>query len=160
MKRLREPVFLDTSVLVAGIVDFGSASRSPVRILDAVAAGGIDRPLTAWHCCLEFFSVVTRLPEEYRVTPTLARELIETEILDRFTLPAPADLPASRRRRWLRAAVESGVRGGRIYDAAIAASAMHAKAELFVTDNVRHFGALLAEPVRLMSSEELAKRLG
>lgn len=157
MRRLREPVFLDTSVLVAGVIDFGSASRSPVRILDAVAAGGIDRPLTAWHCCLEFFSVVTRLPEEYRLQPTLARELIETEILDRF---AVADLPASRRRRWLRAAVEAGVRGGRIYDAAIAASAMHAKAEVFVTDNVRHFGALLAEPVRLMSSEELAKRLG
>lgn len=155
LKRIRESVFLDTSVLIAGIIDFGSSSRAPSEILDAVAAGRVEQPLTAWHCCLEFFSVATRLPEEYRIRPRLALELIETEILDRFEL---AELPAGRRRRWLRTAVGSGVRGGRIYDAAIAAAAVHKGAEVFVTDNVRHFGPLLPESTALMRSEDCARR--
>ena len=61
--------FLDTSVLVAGLVDFGPQSAPAQTILHAVAENTVRSPLTAWHCCLECYSVVTRLPPEFRVSP-------------------------------------------------------------------------------------------
>ena len=51
--------FFDTSVLVAGVIDFGRSSQHALLLMDAVADGRIriKRPLTAWHCCLELYSV-------------------------------------------------------------------------------------------------------
>lgn len=59
---LVEPVFLDTTVLLGGCIDFGEAFAPAQRIIDAVADGFIVDARTAWHCCLEFYSVSTRLP--------------------------------------------------------------------------------------------------
>lgn len=79
--------FFDTSVLIAGTIDFGRSSQHALLLMDAVADGRIDRPLTAWHCCLEFYSVTTRLPEENRrhFTPLLRhgiRVLVSSELVD------------------------------------------------------------------------------
>ena len=49
------PVFLDTSVLLAGSIDFGDASVHPMRIMDAMVRDSA-RCRTAWHCCLEFYA--------------------------------------------------------------------------------------------------------
>ena len=61
--------FLDTSVLLAGLVDLGPQSAPAQSIMHGVAEKTIAPASTAWHCCLEFFSVATRLPPEYRLTP-------------------------------------------------------------------------------------------
>jgi len=61
--------FLDTSVLLAGILDFGPQSAPAQSIMHAVAEQIVQSPATAWHCCLEFYSVATRLPSEFRLTP-------------------------------------------------------------------------------------------
>ena len=61
--------FLDTSVLLAGILDFGPQSAPAQSIMHAVAEKIVQTPATAWHCCLEFYSVATRLPSEFRLTP-------------------------------------------------------------------------------------------
>ena len=50
-------VFLDTSVLLAGLVDFGPQSAPAQSIMHAVAESRVPAPATAWHCCLEFYSV-------------------------------------------------------------------------------------------------------
>ena len=55
-------VFLDTSVLLAGLVDFGPQSAPAQSLLHAVAEKQVAGVGTAWHCCLEFFSVSTRCP--------------------------------------------------------------------------------------------------
>lgn len=73
--------FFDTSVLIAGMIDFGRSSHHALLLMDAVAEGRIERPLTAWHCCLEFYSVTTRLPEEYRLEPEAALRLLREESL-------------------------------------------------------------------------------
>ena len=65
-------VFLDTSVLLAGLVDFGPQSAPAQSLLHAVAEKQLAGVGTAWHCCLEFFSVSTRLPAEFRLTPAEA----------------------------------------------------------------------------------------
>jgi hypothetical protein len=72
-------IFFDTSVLIAGTIDFGHSSQHALLLMDVVADGRIERPLTAWHCCLEFYSVTTRLPEEYassRRPKTVATSLL------------------------------------------------------------------------------------
>ena len=49
-------IFLDTSVLLAGLVELGETSLAAGRILDAVKSGRVKVPYTAWPCCLEFDS--------------------------------------------------------------------------------------------------------
>jgi hypothetical protein len=60
--------FFDTSVLIGGIIDFGVQSEAPQWLMSAVASDAAGWPGTAWHCCLEFYAVTTRLPEELRST--------------------------------------------------------------------------------------------
>ena len=66
-------VFLDTSILLAGLIELGPASGPAQELMAAVAGGRLRRPCTAWHCCLEFYAVSTRLPEEFRLSPADAR---------------------------------------------------------------------------------------
>ena len=103
--------FLDTSVLVAGLIDFGPQSAPAQTLMHAVAEQRIDRASTAWHCCLEFFSVATRLPPEYRLTPADAVALLDGEVFARM---AVHELPAAERADMLRGAARDAIAGGRI----------------------------------------------
>ena len=150
-------VFFDTSVLLAGLIDFGSGSYRSQLLMDAVANGRIQRPLTAWHCCLELYSVSTRLPEEYRLEPEIAVRLLREEIFARFSVQS---LPAEHREEFLVAAAGGGTAGGRIYDAHIAEVARLAGAQLVVTENRRHFTSLLRHGIRVLVGAELAAELG
>jgi len=149
-------VFFDTTVLLAGLIDMGPASAASQQTMTAIAAGGVRRPLTAWHCCLEFYSVATRLPPELRLTPADAATLLREEILARFEI---FDLPPAERKRFLQDAGADGIRGGRIYDLHIAEVARAHGAKLVVTDNRRHFSSLLRYGVRVLSTAEFAGEL-
>lgn len=151
------PVFLDTSVLLAGLVEMGDASLAADRILDAVASGAVRRPQTAWHCCLEFYSVATRLPAGLRLEPELARRLVDEEILRRFEVH---DLPSDARSRFIGAAASDRVAGGRIYDAHIAEIARLAGATVVVTDNPRHFVTLLRHGIRVCTAADFVSEYG
>jgi predicted nucleic acid-binding protein len=144
-------VFLDTSVLLAGLIDFGPQSAPAQSLMHAVAEAHLPRPGTAWHCCLEFFSVATRLPPEFRLTPSDAIRLIEEEVFGRLTIH---DLPASERMTMLRAAAHDAITGGRIYDAHIAEVARGAGASVVVTDNRRHFLSALRYDMRVETPAE------
>ena len=150
-------VFFDTSVLLAGLIDFGRGSHHAQLLMDAVGDGRIQRPLTAWHCCLELYSVTTRLPEEYRLEPEIAVRFLREEILARFSVQG---LPAERREEFLAAAAGGGTAGGKIYDAHVAEVARLAGAQVVATDNRRHFTALLRHGIRVLVSAELAAELG
>ena len=144
-------VFLDTSVLLAGLVDFGPQSAPAQSLLHAVAEKQVAAAGTAWHCCLEFFSVATRLPAEFRLTPADAAHLVEHEIFARM---AVHDLPASERLTMINAVARDGTAGGRIYDAHIAEVARSAGAAVVVTDNRRHFLAALRHGIRVETPSE------
>lgn len=143
--------FLDTSVLLAGLIDFGPQSRAAHRVLDVVAARPAIKAATAWHCCLEFYSVATRLPPEFRLSAADAQRLLEEEILERCSVH---DLPNAQRRPFLAAAAADAIIGGRIYDAHIAEVARAAHADVVVTDNRRHFIAALRHGLRVETPEE------
>jgi predicted nucleic acid-binding protein len=143
--------FFDTSVLVAGLIDFGPQSAPAQSVLHAVAEKVVTAPATSWHCCLEFYSVATRLPPEFRLTPADAARLVHEEIFARM---AVHDLPAADRERFLVAAAQDGTAGGRIYDAHIADVARAAGARVVVTDNRRHFIAALRHGIRVETPAE------
>ena len=144
-------VFLDTSVILAGLIDFGPQSAPAQSLLHAVAERRIPECLTAWHCCLEFFSVATRLPPEYRLAPGDAARLLEEEVMARM---AVHDLPAGARASMITAAAHDGMTGGRIYDTHIAEVARIVKAETIVTDNRRHFISALRYGMRVETPGE------
>jgi hypothetical protein len=64
------------------------------------------------------------------------------------------ELPAGDRLPLLRAAVQDGTLGGRIYDAHIAEVARAAGARVVVTDNRRHFLAALRHGMRVETPAE------
>jgi predicted nucleic acid-binding protein len=144
-------IFLDTSVILAGLVDLGPQSAPAQSIMHGVAEKTIGPASTAWHCCLEFFSVATRLPPEYRLTPPDAVKLLEEEVFARMTIH---DLPGADRIELLRSAAREAIAGGRIYDAHIAEVARSAKASVIVTDNRRHFLAALRHGIKVDTPAE------
>jgi predicted nucleic acid-binding protein len=148
--------FFDTSVILAGIIELGSDHAASQVVMDAIADGRFEGPMTAWHCCLEFYSVATRLPRELRISPDAALTLVEQEILARFHVHA---LPRNRRESFLRGVAHDAITGGRIYDAHIAEIARHAGAAVVVTENRRHFTQLLRHGVRVLTSEELTEMI-
>jgi hypothetical protein len=109
----------------------------------------------AWHCCLEFYSVATRLPAEFRLAPADAVRLVEEEIFARMTVH---DLPADRL-RLLRAAAADLTTGGGLYDAHIADVARACGASAIVTDNRRHFVAALRHGIRVETPAEFVRAL-
>ncbi len=150
------PYFFDTSVLLAGLIDLGATARPAQRVFDAIADGRLSKPHTAWHCCLEFYAVSTRLPEEFRLTPADCWRLMEEEILARFDIH---QLPKKAGKDFFQAAVADQMTGGRIYDAHIAEIARLTGAGTVVTDNRRHFTPLLRHGIRVLSTEEFATGL-
>ena len=148
--------FLDSSVLLAGLIDFGAQSAPAHSLLHAVAERTAGPAATAWHCCLEFYSVSTRLPPEFRLAPGDAARLVEEEIFARM---AVHDLPAAQRSPLLRSLVQDGIAGGLIYDAHIAEVARSAGATVIVTDNRRHFLGALRYGVRVETPSEFLSGL-
>ena len=144
-------VFLDTSVLLAGLVDLGPQSAPAQSILHRVAEGALGGPATAWHCCLEFYSVATRLPPEFRVPPPDAVRLLKEEVFARM---AVHDLPPGDRGAMLQLVAQDAIAGGRIYDVHIAEVARAAGARVIVTDNRRHFLAALRHGLRVETPAE------
>ena len=149
-------VFLDTSVLLAGMVDFGPQSAPAQSIFHAVAEHKIESPGTAWHCCLEFYSVATRLPPEFRLTPDDAWVLLRDEVFARLSV---RDLPADERGALFASSARDRIAGGRIYDTHIAEVARCAGAQVIVTDNRRHFLAALRYGLRVETPSEYLARL-
>ena len=132
----------------------GAASEFPQRIMTAIAGGQIRRAVTAWHCCLEFYSVATRLPEEFRLSPEDALRLVEEEVLARLDVQ---QLPERAREPFLRTLEQERIVGGRVYDAHIAEIARIANVKVVVTDNRRHFLPLARHGVRVLNAEEFAR---
>jgi len=144
-------VFLDTSVILAGLIDFGPQSAPAQTLMHAVAEKRVADCATGWHCCLEFYSVATRLPPEFRVSPADALKLLEGEVFARM---AVHDLPAGQRLPMLQSAAHDAVAGGRIYDSHIADVARAAGARVIVTDNRRHFVSALRYDLRVETPSE------
>ena len=144
-------VFLDTSVLLAGLIDFGPQS-APAQIADArdrrEALAGPPRRGTA-------ASSSSRWPPGFRRSSGWRRlmrlPLLTTKCFARMSVH---DLPAAERDALLATAAQDATVGGRIYDAHIAEVARAAGAGVIVTDNRRHFLSALRHGMRVETPSE------
>lgn len=132
----------DSSVTIAAAAPWHVAHEA------AVAALAADRPALIAHVAFETTAALSRMPEGQRLAPAVILSWLER----RFP-SAWLTMPATATRRGLRDAVESGIRGGSLYDALIAATAAHHKHTLVSADRraAPAYGAVGVEVVYLAS---------
>lgn len=143
-------VFLDTNVFVSGLLDV-SADSACRSILEALEARRLRSCVTAWHCCLEFFSVTTRLPPEYRLSAEAAITLLAEHVFDRVEVRG---LPVEDAIAWLKRLGGSEVRGGLIYDAHLAQIAQRAGCAILVTSNLSDFRHVAPPRIEILSPRQ------
>jgi len=137
-------VFCDTNIIVAAFLQSHEHHERARPVLERVKAGK-DTGFVAAHSLAEAYAVLTRLPPENRVAPTVAWQLISENVVKGFSIIA---LTAREYSETLEKASADGVEGGRTYDAILLASAVKSGAERIYTLNVRHFQGLAEDPVR------------
>ena len=115
-------IAVDTSVVVAGLASWHEAHSATRTAL-------ARQPRLPAHVALETYSVLTRLPPPHRFPPNLVGDLLAAHFPG-----APLTLPGRQQASLIALAIESGVTGGAIYDALVAATAKHAGATLLTRD--------------------------
>jgi len=137
-------VFLDTSVLVAALVQDHPHHGPAVALLVATKAKEIQACISA-HALAELYAVLTRTPFSPPIYPAEARQMIEQTVLPLADVVA---LSATEYRRVMAECADAGWTGGAIYDAIHLRAARKAGCERLYTFNVRHFRALASEEFR------------
>lgn len=95
----------------------------------AIAALAANEAVLIAHVAFETTAALSRMPEGKRVSPMVVLEWLER----RFPLPW-ITLPAEAAHRVLRTAVNSGIRGGALYDTLISATAQYHEHTLVSAD--------------------------
>jgi len=129
---------LDSSVIIA--VVHANHPRHGIALhwmMDALARD----TLVACHLSvLEAYAVLTSLPGDLRVTPSEARDLLETTVMGTMTVAGFDPVPI-----WpmLAELVRMPVAGGRSYDAFVARVLHSHGARVVATFNGKHFAGLV-----------------
>jgi len=147
--------FLDTNIFVSGLLEV-SADSACRDILVALGNRRLRSCVTAWHCCLEFFSVTTRLPPDYRLSTEAAVALLTEHVFNRLEV---VDLPVEDAVTWLKSHAASEIRGGLIYDAHLAQIAARAGCAALVTQNVADFRQVAPPGIEVLSPRQFADRM-
>ncbi len=127
-------VVLDSSCLIAAACEWHSHHQVTVEDLERRRRKKM-RFLVALPAIIEAYSVLTRLPPPFRLTPEDAVRVLEANWARREGVSlTPSEYWALLRRESSR-----GIGGGRIYDAVIAYCARKARADELLTWNVDHF---------------------
>jgi predicted nucleic acid-binding protein len=113
----------DSSVTIAAAAPWHVAHKV------ATAALAADQPALIAHVAFETTAALSRMPEGQRLSPAVVLGWLERRFPTSWLT-----LPAAATRRGLRTAVDSGIRGGALYDALIAATAAHHKCTLVSAD--------------------------
>lgn len=115
-------IAVDSSVVVAAFATWHEAHDSAVSAL-------ARNPRLPAHVLIESYSVLTRLPPPHRAPGAVVAEFLAAEFGNELLL-----LPANAHRDLIELAARKGLAGGAIYDALVAATALHARATLLTRD--------------------------
>ena len=124
--------------MIAAVCSWHEQHDKAVRELQK-RLSGTEEMIVAAPALIEAYAVLTRLPAPHRISPAEALTLLETNF---FRGAKIATLDAARYRSLLRSSPDTGIAGGRVYDAVIAACARKAKARTLLTFNETHFASL------------------
>ncbi len=141
--------FLDTSVLVAAVVQKHENHKRAYALLDRVQSG-IDEGFVSAHSLAEMYAVLTKLPPPYRHTPEQALLSIEENVVKHFKITGltGSDYTAS-----IREAALTGIQGGTIYDALLLKCATKQGVEKIFTLNLKHFRTIAPQNLVSQISE-------
>jgi predicted nucleic acid-binding protein len=128
-------ILLDTSVLVAAMVEAHPRHTSALPWLQR-AKSKAETGLVAAHSVAELYAVLTTLPVQPRITPAVAQELIQHDVLDILEV---VPLSAEDYARVIKQLSQCGIVGGATYDALILQAAVRAGADQIVTLNDSDF---------------------
>jgi predicted nucleic acid-binding protein len=128
-------VFLDTSVLVASVVQKHESHARAYAILERVQ-NGRDEGFVSAHSLAEMYAILTKLPPPSRHSPEQALLSIEENVVKHFKI---AGLTGGDYTVLIREAALAGIQGGTIYDAVLIKCAAKTEAEKIFTFNLKHF---------------------
>ncbi len=140
---------------MSGLLEI-SADSACRAILEALAARRLRTGVTAWHCCLEFFSVTTRLPPDYRLSAEAAIALLTEHVFNRVEV---VDLPTEDAVEWLKRQSASEIRGGLVYDAHLAQIAHRSGCAMLVTTNLAHFRQVAPHGIEILNPQQFLARM-
>ncbi len=115
-------IAVDTSLVVAAFASWHEAHQAARAVMDR-------QPRLIVQCALEAYSVLTRLPSPHKVSGLLAQEFLAGAFEGSLLA-----LPVEDHTALLGTAARAGIDGGAIYDAVVAATALHAGATLVSRD--------------------------
>ena len=95
-----------------------------------------DTGLVAAHSIAELYAILTTLPIRPRITPKLAHQLIQQNVLNVCEVVSLSDKDYARVINYL---AEEGISGGVAYDALIIYAALKAEVDQVVTLNEKDF---------------------
>jgi predicted nucleic acid-binding protein len=127
-------IAVDASVIVCGVhANHPRHALAAAWLLRAISEHSL---LVSHHTILEVYAVLTRLPADFRVTPSEARDLLMATVKKNMRV-----VPFSAESIWkvVDFFVVSSVAGGRSYDAFVAEVVRNAGAEAIATFNPAHF---------------------
>jgi predicted nucleic acid-binding protein len=131
---------LDTSVMVAALIEPHPFHQRALRWIEAVA-GGRAKAECSWHAAAETWAVLTRLPLEPPISPALAEVAVDRLL----KMIEPVEIDRDAYRVALRRCSERGLRSGALFDALHLVVAERRRVDAFVTFNRADFERLLAD---------------
>ncbi|MBI3943163.1 MAG: PIN domain-containing protein [Chloroflexi bacterium] len=134
-------MLLDTSILVAAIVESHSAHDRALSWLQKVKSG-VDIGLVSAHSLAELYAILTTLPIQPRISPNIAHKLIQENVLNVCeVVPLSVDDYASI----IEHLSKMEIVGGATYDALILFASIKANADQIVSLNERDFRRIFPE---------------
>lgn len=136
----------DTSCMIAALCSWHEHEQSAIAEMDRRLDHG-DELVVAAPALVEAYSVLTRLPRPFRLSPETALALLERSFLQSR---GPFALQGATYRALLREAAANSIAGGRMYDAVIARCALEAGATTLLTFNASHFQSFAARGLAIV----------
>ena len=142
-----ETFTVDTSCMVAAVCTWHERHPDAAAEIERRLERG-ERLAVAAHALVETYAVLTRLPPPHRHAPADAWTLVRANFVEQAAIVA---LNGQDHVKLIGRLAATGLRGGRTYDAVIAACAEKARAKALLTFNPRHFdptpkGVTVIEP--------------
>jgi len=128
-------VLFDTSVIVAAHLPSHCDYQNCRLWLERGKQNAFEFVVAA-HTLLETFSVLTRFPLTPRITPAVAFQFIESNVLSTAKV---ISLTAEDYQDLLRDLAVNGISGGMVYDSLIVRAAELSQVDVVLTLNLKHF---------------------
>lgn len=133
-------ILFDTSVMIAAFVESHPHHTKALSWLKRAIEKDFKWVVSA-HSLLECYSVLTKLPLTPKITPSIAKLLIEENITNNAQI---ISLTQTDYLKLITKVAHLGLSGGIVYDALTFQAAIKIKANKILTFNVKHFQSLAA----------------